>query len=228
VQFPHADAWLDSSCAAFSAADQERFTRWYGRVLRKVALRRGRGRRLLSKSHLIDSVARFEGAFGGQLVAIARKPQPVFLSWLGLAQAASASLAGAALPSVAAARAHLSFWDAYYATEAGLFKHCAGSGGGGSDEGKAAVALGADGRAVVRFDSFIGDQRRTCETLYAEWKLPFDGTDFQAALVAKEGRAKTYKQRQKYVNPTFADVGVEACVVADRYKTYTDSMRLQC
>lgn len=79
-------------------------------VMQKVLLRRGRGRTLLSKSHLIDFVQILSDNIPeAKFVDIVRHPKDSLVSWLALQQAGSRVFVRHEFPLKEAVQAHLQY-----------------------------------------------------------------------------------------------------------------------
>ena len=90
TMFPDADAWIESGqmVASYSVAEQDKMFTFYERSLQKVLYRRGKGRCLLSKSHLIEFMFILERKIpSATFVGTVRNPKDTFVSWYALAQA---------------------------------------------------------------------------------------------------------------------------------------------
>ncbi|KAM3567063.1 hypothetical protein VYU27_010786, partial [Nannochloropsis oceanica] len=95
----------------FSHEEKQQLFYYYQRVLQKVLWRRGRGRSLLSKSHLIEFLPTLQANIpDAKFVDIVRHPKDSFVSWLALQQASSRNFTGFQWPQEIAVRNHLLFW----------------------------------------------------------------------------------------------------------------------
>lgn len=91
-------------------------------VMQKVLYRRGNGRLLLSKSHLIEFVQILADHIpDAKFVDIVRHPKDSFVSWLALQQAGSRVFVRYQFPEKEAVEAHLKFWTLFFAKEMEYF-----------------------------------------------------------------------------------------------------------
>jgi hypothetical protein len=81
--FPDADAWVASGqMGKYPPAEREKCFKFYERALQKVLWRRGNGRTLLSKSHLIEFMFTLEEKIpSATFVGTVRNPKDTFVSW---------------------------------------------------------------------------------------------------------------------------------------------------
>jgi len=200
----------------FSQHEKDHIVSLYTRAMQKVLYRRGKGRSLLSKSHLIDCMPLWRKAFkGAKFVGIVRHPRDFVTSWVALAQPAAEMLTGHRMPLHAAVPAHLAFWDTYLAKERVFFL---------KEEGGAAAD---PARVYLRFKPFIKSQLVTMKELYAGWDWDFEGTPFQTRLEAAQAKTKAYKSTHSYTNPTLEDLGLNDQLICERYDTYISAMGLE-
>ncbi|GMH46300.1 hypothetical protein TrRE_jg741, partial [Triparma retinervis] len=92
TMFPDSDAWIASGqqTASYSEPEQDKMYNFYLRSIQKVLYRRGEGRELLSKSHLIEFMFIIEKNIpNAKFIGTVRNPKDTFVSWYALAQAAS-------------------------------------------------------------------------------------------------------------------------------------------
>jgi len=219
MSFPIVDTW--ETCGAISRLsprEKAHTAALYRRSMQKVLYRRGHGRQLLSKSHLIDCMDLWAAEFpGARFINICRHPRDVFPSWVALAQAATRMLTGWQLPLPAAVKAHLDFWDIYYAKERAFFTGAFETSGG---QGNGSM------RMSLRFLPFVKEQLGTMRTLYECWGYPFEGTMFEARLVAGQNASRAYKSVHKYKNPTLLDLGLTDSLLCERYAGYVTALGL--
>merc|ERR1711871_986365 len=206
--FPDSEAWIESGqqTKSYTKAEQDKMYSFYLRSIQKVLYRRGDGRELLSKSHLIEFMFILsEKIPNAKFVGTVRNPKDTFVSWYALAQAASKVMGGGWNLSVAdAVDAHLKFWDLFTAAELNFF-------GDKDKEG--------ENKILVPFKTYIADQEETVRSIYKKFKLPMS-KDFEKALVADNDNHKSYKAKRGYDNPTLEDLGISDKVVEERLKDY--------
>lgn len=200
---------------SFSQHEKAHIVALYTRAMQKVLYRRGNGRSLLSKSHLIDCMPLWRDAFkGAKFVGIVRHPRDVVTSWVALAQPAAEMLTGHRMPLLGAAvPAHMSFWDTYLAKERKFFV-----------EGAAAAD---PSRVFLRFKPFIKNQLETMKGLYTSWGWKYEGTPFERRLEAQQANTRAYKSAHSYANPTLSDLGLTDEMVCERFGTYIAAMGLE-
>jgi len=136
TMFPDDKAWIESGQMTVSYTEREQDKMWvfYQRAMQKVLHRRGNGRTLLSKSHLIEFMFILNKKIPtAKFVGTVRNPKDTFVSWYALAQSASRVLgAGWNLDVKTAVGAHLTFWDMFTDAEMNFF-------GEGKEDGKVIV-----------------------------------------------------------------------------------------
>ena len=213
TMFPDADAWIASGQQqkSYSSAEQDKMYTFYERSLQKVLYRRGNGRALLSKSHLIEFMFTLERKIpSAKFVGTVRNPKDTFVSWYALAQAASKVMgAGWNLPTDVATAAHLRFWDLFTASEMAFF----------NDDGSNCNKI------LIPFSSYIENQEGCLRTIYKKFKLSIDD-DFEQKLKEDAERHQNYKAKRGYENPTLEDLGTSAKHIEKRMEAYTKEFQL--
>ena len=208
--FPISEVWQASGhVARFPAGEQDHLARLYTRVLQKILYRRGKGRTLLSKSHLISCMGIWQRTFKDPIfINIIRHPKDVFPSWIALCEAGERMIADWALPRAGAVAAHLDFWKEFYAQEQEFFL----------------PAGEKPDRKIVEFRPFIKNQLETMRELYAYFKLPFEGTPFCERLTADAAGQSSYKKDNKYTNPTLDELSLDESKLDEHFGEYITAM----
>ena len=216
TMFPDSEAWISSGqqTASYSKGEQDKSYMFYLRSIQKVLYRRGDGRELLSKSHLIEFMFILERNIpNAKFVGTVRNPKDTFVSWYALAQAASKVMAAGWNLSVrSAVDSHLKFWDLFTAAELKFF---------GKDEKDR-----GDNKVLVPFKTYIASQEDTVRSIYEKFKLPMS-EHFEKALVADNDNHKAYKAKRGYDNPSLEDLGISGKVVEERLSEYIDTYKLK-
>jgi len=211
TMFPDTEAWIASGqMAKFPAAEREKQFVFYERAMQKVMWRRGEGRTLLSKSHLIEFMGTLEEKMpGATFVGTVRNPKDTFVSWYGLAQAASKVMsAGWCLETKDAVAVHMRFWDLFSAKEMSFFSNK-------SDKNK----------ILISFKDYIADQEATVRKIYKSMGVEVDGA-FAKALEEDAQRHKSYKEKREYVNDSLEELGTSSKQVEERMSEYINFFKL--
>jgi hypothetical protein len=224
TMFPDAAAWLSSGqMGAFPASEREKHFKFYERSLQKVLWRRGNGRALLSKSHLIEFMPELEQRIpDATFIGTVRNPKDTFVSWYGLAQAASRVMsAGWALETKDAVAVHMRFWDLFTAKEMEFFAETQEQG----MKEKAKKSGGKTNKILIPFKDYIADQEATVRKIYKAMDVPISAA-YEKALVADTERHKSYKEKREYKNDTLEELGTSGEEVEKRLAEYTNFFRL--
>lgn len=195
-----------------SAADQKRSLEFYKRSMQKFMYRRGNGRALLAKNHMIDFMPQLAKELpNARFVDIVRHPKDSFTSWYGLAQGALKVLAREPVEQKAMVQCHLRFWDKFCESEKKFF-----------------VEFGAEdpNRSLVTFKDYIKNQEETVRNLYKQWGYEVEGTKFEERLIADRESHKKYKSKAKYKNPTLDELGVDVGALNERYADYLTTCKI--
>ncbi|GMI42716.1 hypothetical protein TeGR_g1201 [Tetraparma gracilis] len=210
TMFPDADAWVASGqMGKYPPAEREKCFKFYERALQKVLWRRGNGRTLLSKSHLIEFMFTLEEKIpSATFVGTVRNPKDTFVSWYGLAQAASKVMGGGwCLATKDAVDVHLRFWDLFSEAEMKFW----------GDEKK--------NKILVPFNDYIKDQDATVRKIYKGMDVKVEA-DFEKALRDDAERHANYKEKRAYKNDTLEELGTSGDAVEKRMRRYIDFFKL--
>lgn len=209
ASLPHPEAWIRSGqIHKLPKHEQHRSFLLYQRSMQKILYRRGNGRALLSKSHLIDMMPLLaENIPGAKFVGIVRHPTDAFCSWYGLTQASLSKLSTdedePENPQLLV-QAHQRFWDCFTQSEMDFFLH--------QHNYKEDKDF-----SVVKFADYIADQYKVVRGLYKEWGYSLEGTAFEKRLEVDRTKHKTYKAKAKYSNPTLKELKISKDVFEEKY-----------
>ena len=194
---------------------QKKMFEFYKRSLQKVLYRRGNGRALLSKNHMINFMPILSKELpNAKFVDIVRHPKDAYLSWYGLSQSALSVLSRAPIQKEVAVSAHLRFWDNFTKAETDFFI-----------EGKG-YGSAKDNRTLITFKEYVKDQEAVVRKLYKQWGYKLDGTEFEKRLVAENEKHRNYKKNSGYTNPTLKELGLTEEMMNERYADYITKCKL--
>ena len=192
-----------------SDAAQKKSFEFYKRSMQKFMYRRGNGRALLSKNHMINFLPILAKEFpNAKFVDIVRHPKDAFVSWYGLAQGSLSVLARAAVDKETMVEAHLRFWDKFFKAERDFFIKEAGYGSA------------KDNRTMITFNEYVKNQEKVVRRLYKQWGYKVDGTKFEERLIAGREIHNNYKKKAGYNNPTLEELGLDTDMMSKRYADY--------
>lgn len=229
VFFPNKDAWMSSGkIDDLSANNQSRICEFYMRSMQKVLYRRGGGRILLSKSHLINLMPLIQKNIpNARFVGIVRNPKDTFVSWYSLAQASLERISSEKLPVDVAVEAHLEFWDEFTKTEMMFFKNAnyhsqAKNTCSNKDSEKTHVREKNEqnNRMIMTFSEYLNNQKGAVEFCYASWGYGDLSSTMVQRLKSVEKEHAVYKKTRDYTNPTLEDLGLDSSIVTKRYDEY--------
>jgi len=211
--FPHPEAlMIAGQQSKHSAADQKRSFEFYKRSMQKFMYRRGNGRALLAKNHMIDFMPQLAKELpDAKFVDIVRHPKDAFTSWYGLAQGALGVLAQEKVEQKTMVQCHLRFWDKFCDREKKFF------GEEGADD---------PNRSLVTFKEYIKEQEGTVRKLYKQWGYEVEGTKFEERLIADRQSHKQYKSKAAYKNPSLDELGVDVAALNERYADYLTTCKI--
>ena len=188
---------------------------FYKRSLQKFMYRRGDGRALLSKSHMIDFMPKLaEELPNANFVDIIRHPKDSFTSWYGLTQSSLSFLARNPVDQYVHVKAHLRFWDKFTESEMNFFVRDVGHGSTYNN------------RTLVTFKEYVKDQEATVRKLYAQWGYDVEGTKFEERLIEDRDNHKQYKSNSGYQNQTLEELGLDESMISERYAEYLSTCHI--
>lgn len=229
VFFGDRQAWMDSGrIEDMSAGDQSRVYEFYARTMQKVLYRRGDGRILLSKSHLMNLMPLLQKNIpGAKFVGIVRHPKDTFVSWYSLAQAGLERIGKMRNPQDVAVGAHLEFWDEFTKAEMDFFKNANTSteiknqlDGKMSQETSEMNEKEDRNRTIMSFSEYLKNQRGVVEQCYKNWGYGDLSSAMTQRLKSAEEKHTTYKKAHDYFNPKLGDLGLDANTISKRYSEY--------
>lgn len=214
--FPNPECFmLSGEQDKLSEAAQKKSFEFYKRSMQKFMYRRGDGKALLSKNHMINFMPMLAKEFpNAKFVDIVRHPKDAFRSWYGLAQGSLSVMAREPIETKTAVETHLRFWDKFTKAETDFFIKDAGYG------------AAKDNRTMITFDNYIKDQEAVARQLYKQWNFPVEGTKFEERLIADRESHKSYKKNAGYSNPTLDDLGITKDIVSERYADYLTECKI--
>ena len=187
----------------------------YKRAIQKIMYRRGNGRTLLAKNHMVNFLPILSKELpNAKFVDIARHPKDSFCSWYALSQSALSVLSRSSLPKEVAIPTHLRFWDYFTKAETDFFIE--GKGNGGTK----------NNRTLITFNEYVKDQEAIVRKLYKQWGYKLKGTEFERRLVAEKEKHRNHKKEAKYSNPTLKELGLTEEMMNKRYADYITKCRL--
>lgn len=214
IQFPSPKVWMEvGQFSKMTPEEQSQLWFFYQRVMQKVLYRRGGpGRVLLSKSHLIEFIPVLAAHIpNARFVDIVRHPKDSFVSWYALQQAASRNFSGFEIPEKLAVEAHCEFWRLFFEQEMIHFNNAKGT-----DPAT---------RSQLTFNQYHEGPDRVVLRLYKQWGLAIT-PKLRAALAEHQKEHQLYKVKQKYRNPTLADLGLTEADIEERYRAYIETARV--
>lgn len=220
IQFPSESTFLTlGQMSKFSQYEKERCFQLYCRVNQKVMYRRGHGKTLLAKSHLIEMVDILnEKLPDAKFVDIVRHPKDSFGSWIGLQQAGAQVFAKSPFPADQVTEVHFKFWDLYFGKEMEIFNK---------------KNVKQENRNIynskftqLTFKEYVVDPVGVAKMLYNKWNMPYEGTSFQKEVEASVADHKKYKSKHTYRNPTLEEMGTNLQVIEERYSEYIKACKL--
>uniref|UniRef100_A0A7S2KWU4 Uncharacterized protein n=1 Tax=Leptocylindrus danicus TaxID=163516 RepID=A0A7S2KWU4_9STRA len=191
---------------------------FYKRTLQKFMYRRGEGKALLSKNHMIDFMPKLAAEHpNAKFVDIVRHPKDAFTSWYGLSQAGLSVMARKPVDQDVLVKAHLRFWDRFTESEMKFFVK-----GYSTDQNldRQALLLAHENRTLITFKEYVKDQEATVRKLYAQWGYDVEGTKFEERLIEDREQHKQYKSKAGYTNPTLKELGLTESMLSLRYAEY--------
>ena len=194
---------------------QKKSFEFYKRCMQKFMYRRGNGRALLSKNHMINFLPILAKELpNAKFVDIVRHPKDAFISWYALSQGSLSVLARQPVEKKTMVEAHLRFWDKFTQAERDFFIKEAGYG------------TASQNRTMITFNEYIKDQEKIARSLYKQWGYPVEGTKFEERLVADRENHKNYKKNTGYQNPTLEDLGLDRETMSKRYADYIKECKI--
>jgi len=215
TMFPDAKAWkVSGEIGNFPENEQKKVFKFYERSLQKVLYRRGGGRKLLSKSHLIEFMPILEKNLpSAHFISTVRHPKDTFVSWYALSQAASEVMGRWKLPVGTATKAHYVFWQSFANAEMNFFLN--------DGEKKKENTT----KTIVTFNTYIKNQEETVKRCYESMGLKMS-KEFEKALDEDAERHKNYKANRGYDNPTLEDLGTSERELSKKLATYIKAFEL--
>jgi len=215
IQFPDEITWYQlGQMSKFNKYEKEKCFQLYCRINQKVMYRRGEGRTLIAKSHLIEFVDILKERLpNAKFVDIVRHPKDSFGSWVGLQQSASKVFVKTCFPDKDVTRLHLKFWELYFTKEMEIFNN--------SKEN-----IHSNRFTQLTFKEYVVDPVGVAKMLYNKWNLPYDGTEFQKRVEASVSDHKKYKSKHSYHNPTLEELGTSLEVIEDKFSNYIKVCKL--
>jgi len=223
IQFPTESTFLKlGQISKFSDQEKERCFQLYCRVNQKVMYRRGNGKTLLAKSHLIEMVEILNKKLpDAKFVDIVRHPKDSFGSWIGLQQAASSVFAKAAFPADQVTNIHYKFWDLYFTKEMEIFNKK-----NVKEENTNNSNMYNSKFTQLTFKEYVVDPVGVAKMLYNKWNMPYEGTQFKKEVEASVSDHKKYKSKHTYRNPTLEELGTNLKIIEERYSEYIEVCKL--
>ena len=214
--FPNPECFmLSGEQDKLSEAAQKKSFEFYKRSMQKFMYRRGDGKALLSKNHMINFMPMLAKEFpNAKFVDIVRHPKDAFISFYVLAQGTLSVTSREPIETNTAVETHLRFWDKFTKAETDFFIKDAGYG------------AAKDNRTMITFDNYIKDQEAVARQLYKQWNFPVEGTKFEERLIADREAHKSYKKNAGYSNPTLDDLGITKDIVSERYADYLTECKI--
>ncbi|GMI61477.1 hypothetical protein ScalyP_jg2996 [Parmales sp. scaly parma] len=229
VIFPDARCWMKSGeISKFPPEAQLKLFKFYERALQKVLYRRGNGRLLLSKSHLIEFMPILAANLKKvHFVGTVRHPKDTFVSWYALNQCTALSLARWKMPTETAAVAHIKFWESFTNAEIRFFgrKHDRNNKEKDKDKDKDEDEGNNMSKSIVTFKQYIADQEGTVKRLFKEMGFCMS-EKFTKALREDTQAHVNYKGNRSYENPSLEDLGVDVNELEEILKPYITEFTL--
>ena len=214
--FAHPEAMIYSGLQdKLPEVAQKRTYEFYKRSLQKILYRRGNGRTLLTKNHMINFLPILSKELpNAKFVDIVRHPKDSFCSWYALSQSSQKVLSRAHLPKEVAIPTHLRFWDYFTKAETDFFI-----------EGKG-YGSAKDNRILITFNEYVKDQEAVVRKLYKQWGFKLEGSEFEKRLMAENEKHRNHKKETRYSNPTLNELGLTEEMMNERYADYINKCQL--
>ena len=216
VLFAHPEAIIHSGLQdQLPESAQKKMFEFYKRSLQKVLYRRGNGRTLLSKHHMVNFLPMLSRELpNAKFVDIARHPKDSFCSLYALSQSAQAIFSRAPLPKEIAVPFGLCLYDHFTKAETDFFiedKSCGNA---------------KDNRILITFNEYVKDQESVVRKLYKQWGYELEGSEYEKRLVADNEKHRNYKKNSGYTNPTLKELGLTEEMMNERYCDYVSKCSL--